>query len=199
MMRLEPRLHIDAETAGLIESTTMPLLESPTVIVTDAYSFHCDTKIVGDEVHVRAANGEEMTASLTVCDVPSPDDFEWASIAKSRLKGSINDTIPATLALSIPELFASLAANDPEFCAAVPHPAINTAKTQPKLGLAQIVSLCMEGYAGRPALARRAVELVTDPATGRRQVGWFVDNARRNDRPGPNPAVPAAVFRTGHG
>jgi len=77
MMRFEPRLHIDAEMAGLIESTTMPLLESPTVIVTDAYSFPLAAELVGDEVHVRAATGEEMTALLTVGDMPNPDDFEW--------------------------------------------------------------------------------------------------------------------------
>jgi hypothetical protein len=77
MMRFEPRLHIDAETAGLIESTTMPLLESPTVVVTDAYPFPLAAEIVGGEVRVRAATGEEMTAFLTVGDVPSPDDFEW--------------------------------------------------------------------------------------------------------------------------
>jgi len=64
MMRFEPRLHIDAETAGLIENTTLPLLESPTVIV-------------GDAVHVRAATGDELTAFLTVGDAPNPDDFEW--------------------------------------------------------------------------------------------------------------------------
>jgi len=81
----------------------------------------------------------------------------------------MNDAIPASTALSIPELFANLAANDPEFRAAVPDPAINAAKTLPELGLAQIVAVCMEGYADRPALARRAVELVTDPATSRRQ------------------------------
>ncbi len=39
MMKFEPRLHIDAGTAGLIESTTTPLAVSPTVIVTDAYPF----------------------------------------------------------------------------------------------------------------------------------------------------------------
>jgi len=77
MMRFEPRLHIDAETAGLIESTTMPLLESPTVIVTDAYPFPFAAEIVGDAVHVRAATGDELTAFLTVGDAPNPDDFEW--------------------------------------------------------------------------------------------------------------------------
>jgi hypothetical protein len=77
MMRFEPRLHIDAETAGLIESTFMPLLESPTVIVTGAYPFALAAEIVGDEVHVRAATGDELTAFLTVGDAPNPDDFEW--------------------------------------------------------------------------------------------------------------------------
>ncbi len=77
MMRFEPRLHIDAETAGLIESTCMPLLESPTVIVSDAYPFSLAAEIVGDEVHVRAATGDELTAFLTIRDAPNPDDFEW--------------------------------------------------------------------------------------------------------------------------
>jgi hypothetical protein len=77
MMKFEQRLHIDAETAGLIESTCMPLLESPTVIVSDAYPFSLAAEIAGDKVWVRAATGEEMTAFLTVGDVPSPDDFEW--------------------------------------------------------------------------------------------------------------------------
>jgi hypothetical protein len=77
MMRFEPRLHIDAETAGLIESTTMPLLESPTVIVTGAYPFALAAEIVGDEVHVRAATGDELTAFLTIRDAPNSDDFEW--------------------------------------------------------------------------------------------------------------------------
>jgi hypothetical protein len=76
-MRFEPRLHIDAETAGLIESTCMPLLESPTVIVSDAYPFPLAAEIAGDGVRVRAATGEEMTAFVAVGDVPSTDDFEW--------------------------------------------------------------------------------------------------------------------------
>ena len=77
MMTFEPRLHIDAGTAGLIESTFVPLLESPTVIVTGAYPFALAAEIVGDEVHVRAATGDELTAFLTIRDAPNPDDFEW--------------------------------------------------------------------------------------------------------------------------
>ncbi len=69
-MRFEPGLHIDVETAGLIENTFMPLLESPTVIVTDAYPFPLAAEIVGDAVHVRAATGDELTAFLTVGDAP---------------------------------------------------------------------------------------------------------------------------------
>jgi hypothetical protein len=55
----------------------MPLLESPTVIVSDAYPFSLAAEIAGDGVRVRAATGEEMTAFLTVGDVPSADVFEW--------------------------------------------------------------------------------------------------------------------------
>lgn len=56
---------------------------------------------------------------------------------------------------------------DPQVAAAIPDPAINTAKRLSGLGFAQIVAICMEGYADRPALAERAVELKVDPATGR--------------------------------
>jgi hypothetical protein len=36
MMRFEPRLHIDAETAGLIESTFVPFAHAAATIETDA-------------------------------------------------------------------------------------------------------------------------------------------------------------------
>lgn len=62
---------------------------------------------------------------------------------------------------------SALAASDPQFGAAMPSPNINEIKTRPELGLAQIIASCMEGYAERPAVAERATELVTDPATGR--------------------------------
>ncbi len=74
-----------------------------------------------------------------------------------------------TPALSLPERFADLSKNDPEFHAALPDHAIDIAKTKSGLGLAQMVATCMEGYADRPALAERATELVIDPVTGRRQ------------------------------
>lgn len=60
-----------------------------------------------------------------------------------------------------------LIATDEQFRAALPLAEVNDAKLKSNLGLAQIVATCMEAYADRPALARRATELVTDPATGR--------------------------------
>ena len=60
-----------------------------------------------------------------------------------------------------------LSANDPQFAAAQPNPAVAAALEQPGLRLPQIVSTVLEGYADRPALGQRAVEFVTDPKTGR--------------------------------
>jgi hypothetical protein len=77
MLRFEPRLYIDAETGGQIESMLMPLLESPTVVVTDGYPFPLAAEIVKDGVWVRAATGEEMTAFLTVGDIPDADGLVW--------------------------------------------------------------------------------------------------------------------------
>ncbi|NIJ17875.1 carboxylic acid reductase [Sphingobium vermicomposti] len=56
---------------------------------------------------------------------------------------------------------------DSQFAAAAPDPAISLAKRTRGLGIAQVVSLCMEGYGDRPALAERAAQLTTDPETGR--------------------------------
>lgn len=77
MVRFEPRLHIDTETGGQIESMLTPLWESPTVVVTDGYPFPLAAELVKDGVWVRAATGEETTAFLTAGDVPNPDDFDW--------------------------------------------------------------------------------------------------------------------------
>src|SRR5271165_7131361 len=63
--------------------------------------------------------------------------------------------------------FADLAASDLQFRSAVPDPAVDAAKTRPGLGLAQIMAVCLEAYADRPALADRAAGLTTDPVTGR--------------------------------
>lgn len=62
-----------------------------------------------------------------------------------------------------------LAATDPQFAAARPDPAVVAALEglAGQTRLAQIVRTVFDGYADRPALGQRAVEFVTDPATGR--------------------------------
>lgn len=60
-----------------------------------------------------------------------------------------------------------LVANDPQFAAARPDPAITAATEQPGLRLPQIIRTVLDGYADRPALAQRAVEFVKDAKTGR--------------------------------
>jgi fatty acid CoA ligase FadD9 len=62
---------------------------------------------------------------------------------------------------------ADFYATDQQFAAAKPNEAITAAISQPGLRLAPVVATVMEGYADRPALGQRAVELVTDPETGR--------------------------------
>jgi fatty acid CoA ligase FadD9 len=64
-----------------------------------------------------------------------------------------------------------LTANDPQFAAARPDPAIATAVEQPGLRLPQIVQIVLDGYADRPALGQRAVEFVKDSKTGRTVLG----------------------------
>jgi fatty acid CoA ligase FadD9 len=60
-----------------------------------------------------------------------------------------------------------LTANDPQFAAARPDPAVAAAVRQPGLRLPQIIQTVLEGYADRPALGQRVVEFVKDPTTGR--------------------------------
>ncbi|KLO27739.1 carboxylic acid reductase [Mycobacterium haemophilum] len=60
-----------------------------------------------------------------------------------------------------------LTANDPQFAAARPDPAVAAALEQPELRLPQVVAAVLEGYADRPALGQRAVEFVKDARTGR--------------------------------
>ncbi|WP_233810407.1 carboxylic acid reductase [Paraburkholderia sp. HP33-1] len=67
----------------------------------------------------------------------------------------------------IADRIEGLAARDRQFRDALPLAAVNEAKLRPGLGLAQVVAVCLEAYAERPALARRATSLVTDPVTGR--------------------------------
>ena len=57
---------------------------------------------------------------------------------------------------------ADLTANDPQFAAAKPDPAISNAIEAPGLPLDELVRIVMEGYADRPALGERAVEYITD-------------------------------------
>lgn len=60
-----------------------------------------------------------------------------------------------------------LVATDPQFAAARPDPAVNTALEQSGHGLTGVIRTVLDGYADRPALGQRAVEYVADPATGR--------------------------------
>ncbi|TGD71826.1 NAD-dependent epimerase/dehydratase family protein [Mangrovimicrobium sediminis] len=63
--------------------------------------------------------------------------------------------------------FLQLHAEDAQFRDAMALEAVNEAKRQPGLRLAEVVKIVMEGYAERPALGQRAREIVTDPASGR--------------------------------
>jgi fatty acid CoA ligase FadD9 len=62
---------------------------------------------------------------------------------------------------------ADLYANDRQFAAAKPDPAVLEAARRPGLRLVEVLQTFIDGYADRPALGQRARELVTDPATGR--------------------------------
>ena len=57
--------------------------------------------------------------------------------------------------------------SDPQFAAARPDEAVSAAIERPGLRLPQLVQTVMDGYANRPALGQRAVQLVKDPDTGR--------------------------------
>src|SRR5271169_3737774 len=60
-----------------------------------------------------------------------------------------------------------LSADDPQFAAAKPSPAVAAALEQPGLRLQQTIQTVLEGYADRPALGQRAVEFVKDPQSRR--------------------------------
>jgi fatty acid CoA ligase FadD9 len=66
-----------------------------------------------------------------------------------------------------------LTANDPQFAAARPDPAVAAALAQPGLRLPQIIQTALQGYAARPALGQRVVEFVKDPETGRTSLELF--------------------------
>jgi len=61
----------------------------------------------------------------------------------------------------------NLDANDPQFAAARPSPAVAEALDQTGLRLPQVIQTVLQGYADRPALGQRVVEFVKDPKTGR--------------------------------
>ena len=73
------------------------------------------------------------------------------------------DIAQERLTRRIQELYAS----DPQFAAARPDEAVSAAVERPGLRLSQLVQTVMDGYADRPALGQRAVQLVKDPDTGR--------------------------------
>lgn len=83
---------------------------------------------------------------------------------------STEDAQAATQAARLASRIERLCAEDPQFRDSYPLESVVTAKRQPGLRLAQVVQIVMEGYADRPALGRRATELVTDPATGRKSL-----------------------------
>ncbi|SEJ89274.1 fatty acid CoA ligase FadD9 [Paraburkholderia diazotrophica] len=89
-----------------------------------------------------------------------------ASRAKEKEK-IVSGNVGASGKNQFADRIAGLAAHDQQFRDALPIPDVNEAKLRPGLGLAQIVAVCLEGYANRPALAQRASSLVADPATGR--------------------------------
>jgi len=68
----------------------------------------------------------------------------------------------------IAERLKELTETDAQFRNALADPRVNEAKMQRELGLAQVMAVCMEAYAQRPAIAQRATTLVTDPSTQRK-------------------------------
>jgi fatty acid CoA ligase FadD9 len=74
-----------------------------------------------------------------------------------------SDTREERLARRVADLYA----NDQQFAGARPSVDITAAIEEPGLGLAQTVRTVMQGYADRPALGQRAVELSKDAETGR--------------------------------
>jgi fatty acid CoA ligase FadD9 len=73
------------------------------------------------------------------------------------------DTREARLARRISDLYAT----DQQFADARPNEAVATALESSELRLPQIIQTVIDGYAHRPALGQRAIEFVTDAATGR--------------------------------
>jgi hypothetical protein len=84
MICFDERLHIDAIAAEQIESTLLPLFESPTLLICDGYPFPLAAEFHKGSRRVRAATGTEITDFLTM-GIPTPDDFEWPGDPASPL------------------------------------------------------------------------------------------------------------------
>lgn len=65
------------------------------------------------------------------------------------------------------ERIAALRVDDREFAAAIPSATVADGMRRAAESLAGTIAAAMTGYTDRPALAQRAREVVTDPATGR--------------------------------
>lgn len=63
--------------------------------------------------------------------------------------------------------------DDHQARAAAPDEAVLDAVRTPGIGVAQIVTSVLTGYAERPALGQRAFEIVSDPVTGRPKRRWL--------------------------
>jgi fatty acid CoA ligase FadD9 len=84
----------------------------------------------------------------------------------------LTDSREERLARRIADLYAT----DPQFADARPIEALTAAIEQPGLRLPRIVRTVMEAYAERPAVGERAINLATDPETGRTSLElmpWF--------------------------
>src|SRR5690606_32134461 len=63
--------------------------------------------------------------------------------------------------------------DDHQARAAAPDEAVLDAVRTPGVGVAQIVTSVLTGYAERPALGQRAFAIVSDPVTGRPERRWL--------------------------
>ena len=62
---------------------------------------------------------------------------------------------------------------DPQLQALMPKREVYQALMDPKLSYWQVIDAALSGYAQRPALGKRAYNIVVDPETGRRQRGYL--------------------------
>ena len=74
-MRVDSRLRM---SAALAEQITAVAVTDGAAFLTDVYPFPLVSEMVGDELQIRAASGEKVTALLTIGEVPSDDEVRWA-------------------------------------------------------------------------------------------------------------------------